>query len=267
MKPSAGVRATRSSSSRRPRWAAIAKRPYSTKRAGVDEVGEVLAGGAAAGRRGGARPPRAAPRPRSAPGGQDLGQVLALAASAPRFTARFPSPHRMFRPGKELRPARRTAMAELATYELEGRIATIAMDDGKVNALSIEMLKAVLGCPRPGRGGRGGRRPHRPREVLLGRLRPQGLLRAPPRDRRDADAGRAALRAAALLPDPGAGRLQRPRDRRRHLRRRSPPTCGSASRAPSSSASTRSRSGSPCRSTWSSSPASGSPRPTSTARW
>ena len=35
-------------------------------------------------------------------------------------------------------------MAELATYELEGRIATIAMDDGKVNALSIEMLKAVL---------------------------------------------------------------------------------------------------------------------------
>ena len=35
-------------------------------------------------------------------------------------------------------------MAELATYELEGRVATIAMDDGKVNALSIEMLKAVL---------------------------------------------------------------------------------------------------------------------------
>jgi enoyl-CoA hydratase len=35
-------------------------------------------------------------------------------------------------------------MAELATYELEGRIATIAMDDGKVNALSIEMLKSVM---------------------------------------------------------------------------------------------------------------------------
>jgi enoyl-CoA hydratase len=35
-------------------------------------------------------------------------------------------------------------MAELATYELEGRIATIAMDDGKVNALSVEMLKAVM---------------------------------------------------------------------------------------------------------------------------
>jgi enoyl-CoA hydratase/carnithine racemase len=37
-------------------------------------------------------------------------------------------------------------MAELATYELDGGIATIAMDDGKVNALSIEMLKAVLTC-------------------------------------------------------------------------------------------------------------------------
>ena len=37
-------------------------------------------------------------------------------------------------------------MAKLATYELDGGIATIAMDDGKVNALSIEMLKAVLAC-------------------------------------------------------------------------------------------------------------------------
>jgi enoyl-CoA hydratase len=36
-------------------------------------------------------------------------------------------------------------MADLATYELEGGVATIAMDDGKVNALSIEMLKTVLG--------------------------------------------------------------------------------------------------------------------------
>jgi enoyl-CoA hydratase len=35
-------------------------------------------------------------------------------------------------------------MAELATYTLEGKVATIAMDDGKVNAFSIEMLKAVL---------------------------------------------------------------------------------------------------------------------------
>jgi enoyl-CoA hydratase len=37
-------------------------------------------------------------------------------------------------------------MAGLATYELEGRVATIAMDDGKVNALSIEMLKEVHGA-------------------------------------------------------------------------------------------------------------------------
>ena len=34
-------------------------------------------------------------------------------------------------------------MTELAAYELEGRIATIALDDGKVNALSSPMLEAV----------------------------------------------------------------------------------------------------------------------------
>jgi len=34
-------------------------------------------------------------------------------------------------------------MSGLATYELDGRIATITMDDGKVNALSIPMLRAV----------------------------------------------------------------------------------------------------------------------------
>jgi enoyl-CoA hydratase len=34
-------------------------------------------------------------------------------------------------------------MSELARYELDGRIATITMDDGKVNAFSIPMLKAV----------------------------------------------------------------------------------------------------------------------------
>jgi enoyl-CoA hydratase len=34
-------------------------------------------------------------------------------------------------------------MSELVTYELDGRIATIAMDDGKVNAFSIAMLRAI----------------------------------------------------------------------------------------------------------------------------
>jgi enoyl-CoA hydratase len=34
-------------------------------------------------------------------------------------------------------------MSELATYELDGPIATITMDDGKVNAFSIAMLQAV----------------------------------------------------------------------------------------------------------------------------
>jgi enoyl-CoA hydratase len=37
-------------------------------------------------------------------------------------------------------------MAELARYELDEGVATIAMDDGKVNALSIEMLRTVLEC-------------------------------------------------------------------------------------------------------------------------
>jgi len=37
-------------------------------------------------------------------------------------------------------------MTELAAYELDGRIATITMDDGKVNAFSIPMLKAVHGA-------------------------------------------------------------------------------------------------------------------------
>jgi enoyl-CoA hydratase len=34
-------------------------------------------------------------------------------------------------------------MSELAGYELDGRIATITIDDGKVNALSIPMLRAI----------------------------------------------------------------------------------------------------------------------------
>jgi enoyl-CoA hydratase len=34
-------------------------------------------------------------------------------------------------------------MSELARYELDGRIATVTMDDGKVNAFSIPMLQAI----------------------------------------------------------------------------------------------------------------------------
>ena len=34
-------------------------------------------------------------------------------------------------------------MTELATYDLNDRIATITIDDGKVNAFSIPMLKAI----------------------------------------------------------------------------------------------------------------------------
>ncbi len=35
-------------------------------------------------------------------------------------------------------------MGELVSYELDGQVATIAMDDGKANALSIEMLREVM---------------------------------------------------------------------------------------------------------------------------
>ena len=34
-------------------------------------------------------------------------------------------------------------MAALVTYELDGRVATITMDDGKVNVFSIPMLQAL----------------------------------------------------------------------------------------------------------------------------
>jgi len=37
-------------------------------------------------------------------------------------------------------------MSDLVSYELDGRIAKITMDDGKVNALSIPMLKALHGA-------------------------------------------------------------------------------------------------------------------------
>jgi enoyl-CoA hydratase len=37
-------------------------------------------------------------------------------------------------------------MAELVSYDLSDRIATLAMDDGKVNAMSIEMLSALHGA-------------------------------------------------------------------------------------------------------------------------
>ena len=37
-------------------------------------------------------------------------------------------------------------MTALTTYELDGRIATIAMDDGKVNAFSLDMLRELHGA-------------------------------------------------------------------------------------------------------------------------
>ena len=78
-------------------------------------------------------------------------------------------------------------MAELASYELEGRIATIAMDDGKVNAFSIEMLKAVMAALDRAEQDEAV-------VVLTGREKYfsagfdlKVFTRAPGRDRRDAD--------------------------------------------------------------------------------
>ena len=157
-------------------------------------------------------------------------------------------------------------MAELATYELDGRIATITMDDGKANALSIAMLKALMAAlDRAEEDGAvvvlTGRerffsagfdlevfseRPHEIVEMLtLGARLSERLLSFPT----------PCWSPAAATRSPPAPS------------RRSPRTSGSASRAPTSSASTRSGSASRCPSTWSSSPASGSPRAITTARW
>ncbi len=58
-------------------------------------------------------------------------------------------------------------MTELATYELRERIATITIDDGKVNAFSIPMLKADPCGVRPGRARWSDRHPDRTGGLLL----------------------------------------------------------------------------------------------------
>ena len=69
-------------------------------------------------------------------------------------------------------------MSDLTTYELDGRIATITMDDGKVNAFSIPMLQALHAAfDRAEQDERGGGA-DRSRGLLLGGLRSQGVRRA-----------------------------------------------------------------------------------------
>ena len=116
--------------------------PVLDEAARVDEVGDVLAGGAAAARV--APVDRVGPRRvlgQGAPA-KDLGQVLPPAVIGRRISLLLHAHTICFR--RAGTDDRGGEMAELARYELEDGIATITMDDGKVNALSIEMLRSVL---------------------------------------------------------------------------------------------------------------------------
>ena len=104
----------------------------------------------------------------------------------------------------------------LVTYRLDGRIATITMDDGKVNALSLAMLARAQRGARPGRRrpGRGGAA--RATGRLLGRLRSHG---APGRRAPAVEMVRAGFELAErLLVVPAAGRHRLHRARDRHGR-------------------------------------------------
>ena len=65
-------------------------------------------------------------------------------------------------------------MSTVVTYQLEDSIATITMDDGKVNALSLRDARRAQRGARPRRGGSRGRRAHRPGGRLLRRVRSAG---------------------------------------------------------------------------------------------
>ena len=157
-------------------------------------------------------------------------------------------------------------MTELATYEHDGAIGQITLDDGKVNAFSIAMLRVdpTRRSTRP-TGRLRARDPHRARGPLLRRLRSgrpssRATRAAGPRDAR---AGGAPGRAPARVP---------PARRRR-------PAPGHAMAAGAfvllaadarigadapvqASGSTRRRSGSPSRGSCSSWPATACPRRT-----
>ena len=65
-------------------------------------------------------------------------------------------------------------MKTLVTYELEDSIATITMDDGKVNVLSLAMLRELNGALDRAVGRSCRRRPERAGGSVLGRLRSRG---------------------------------------------------------------------------------------------
>ena len=148
-------------------------------------------------------------------------------------------------------------MGTLVSYQLDGSVATITMDDGKVNALSLQMLDGA------GRGARSShrrssrRRAHRPRGHLLGRVRPEGAAgRWPRRGRRCA--------AASSWRSGSCRSRHRWSSHARATRSRWPCSCccrattGSVSTARTRSTRTRWPSGSRCRGPRSRSAGSGS---------
>ena len=92
----------------------------------------------------------------------------------------------------------------LVSYQREGSIATITMDDGKVNVLSLQMLTELNAAldraiDRSSRGD-----PHRPRRRVLCGVRSRGAPRGWPECGGHAARRLRAGRADPVVPDTGA---------------------------------------------------------------
>ena len=100
-------------------------------------------------------------------------------------------------------------MGNLVSYDLEDSIASLTMDDGKVNALSLEMLGQLNGAlDRAASTRRSRHRAHRPGGRLLGRLRPEGASGRGHRRAGHAPRRLRAGRTPPVVPDAGTHRLQ-----------------------------------------------------------
>ena len=101
-------------------------------------------------------------------------------------------------------------MADLTRYELADGIATITLDDGKANALSVMMLGELAGRLDQAEADGAVVVLHRAAAALFRRFRSQHRARGMAGDapRRRADGG-----AAAVVSSPDRDRLQRPRNR------------------------------------------------------
>ena len=145
--------------------------------AGIDEVGDVLAGGPAAGGVAALHGLGTRPVLGQRPALEDLGQILALTVPSPPLCTRGHAHIVCFdRQTAQTREER----GDGGTGELRARRRHRDDRDGRRQGQRALDRDAEGGprLPRQGRVRRGGRHPHRARGVLLGRLRPQGLLRA-----------------------------------------------------------------------------------------